>query len=126
MERRCVRHVVGENRRTLQAAAALAGGNRVEMGRLMLESHASLRDDYGVSCDELDFVVETARGVRGVFGARMTGGGFGGCAIALVEPDAVESIASRISDLYLSRFARQCTIFGVAPSGGAAIVVPAS
>jgi galactokinase len=89
IRRRC-RHVVSENERTLAAAAALPRSDLDEMGRLMYKSHDSLRDDYEVSCRELDMLVDIARGIPGVFGARMTGGGFGGCTVNLVRRDAVD------------------------------------
>jgi len=87
--RRC-RHVVSEDDRVGEAAAALERGDVAQFGRLMAESHRSLRDDYEVSCAELDLMVELAGKVDGVFGARMTGGGFGGCTINLVASDRVE------------------------------------
>lgn len=86
--RRC-RHVVSENARVLEAAQALKEGDLTCFGDLMYASHASLRDDYEVSCNELDLMVGLARKCRGVFGSRMTGGGFGGCTVTLVEADAV-------------------------------------
>ena len=70
------------------------------MGRLMYESHASLRDDYEVSCPELDLMVDLAKGLPGVYGSRMTGGGFGGCTVSLVKRDAVEKFKSEIGDKY--------------------------
>jgi galactokinase len=97
--RRC-RHVVTENERTLRAAEALDSDDLQTFGRLMCESHASLRDDYEVSCRELDLLVDVARDAAGVFGARMTGGGFGGCAIALVERSQVGDIIAHISRAY--------------------------
>lgn len=90
---RRARHVVTENARVVEFAAALAAGDETRAGGLMLESHASLRDDYEVSCPELDSAVEGLRRMPGVFGARMTGGGFGGSAIALAERERAESIA---------------------------------
>jgi galactokinase len=87
---RRARHVVGENWRTLFAAAALEAGRLDECGRMMNASHASLRDDYEVSCPELDALVEAARALPGVYGARMMGGGFGGCTINLVAEDCAE------------------------------------
>ncbi len=97
VRRRC-RHVVTENERTTQAAAALAAGDLVTVGRLMNGSHASLRDDYEVSCAELDLLVETAQTQPGVLGARMTGGGFGGCTVNLdcasIEHRAVAAISA--------------------------------
>lgn len=97
------RHIVTENARTLAAASALRAGNLEEVGRLMLASHASLRDDYQVSCRELDTLVELAAQVPGVFGARMTGGGFGGCAIALATPEAAQRLAHQIPAAYRAR-----------------------
>ena len=82
--RRC-HHVISENDRVLTSAAALEQGDFTAFGRLMNESHQSLRDDYAVSCEELDLMVRLAREVEGVYGARMTGGGFGGCTINLVK-----------------------------------------
>lgn len=87
-ETRCARHVITENTRTLAAAEALRARDLSAFGQFMLDSHASLRDDYEVSCPELDTLVELAMKVPGVFGARMTGGGFGGCAVAMTEPGA--------------------------------------
>lgn len=99
------RHVVSENARTLAAAEAFRSGNLEQVGRLMLASHASLRDDYQVSCPELDTLVELAAGVPGVFGARMTGGGFGGCAVALATPQAADRLAREIPAAYRKRHA---------------------
>src|SRR5581483_8420292 len=82
--RRC-RHVITENARVQQAASALSDGDLGRFGRLMAESHASLRDDYQVSCVELDTMVAIAQEQPGVYGSRMTGGGFGGCTINLVR-----------------------------------------
>jgi galactokinase len=89
---RRVRHVVTEDERTLRAANALRNNDFSEMGRLMYESHRSLRDDYEVSCAELDILVDIASQVEGVYGARMTGGGFGGCTVNLVKREAVPAL----------------------------------
>jgi galactokinase len=97
--RRC-RHVVSENARVLAAASALKSGDLAQFGRLMAESHCSLRDDYEVSCRELDVMVDLANALPGVIGARMTGGGFGGCAINLVEAQAAGSFARSIAQDY--------------------------
>ncbi len=86
--RRC-RHVVSEDERTVRAADALAAGDVALFGQLMDESHVSMRDDFEISCREVDQMVELNRAVDGVYGARMTGGGFGGCTISLVEAGAV-------------------------------------
>ncbi len=97
-----VRHVVDEDERTKAAVAALAEGDVAQVGRLMNESHASLRDLYEVSIPELDELVSLARRVDGVYGARMTGGGFGGCAIALVDDDAAENLLAHVTSQYYS------------------------
>jgi galactokinase len=97
--RRC-RHVVSENERVLAAADALNSGNIAEFGQLMNQSHQSLRDDYEVSCAELDLMVDLARKVDGVYGARMTGGGFGGCTVNLVRRESVDEFQSRVATGY--------------------------
>jgi galactokinase len=101
---RRARHVVTEIRRCLDAADALRAGKYDVMGTLMLASHASLRDDYEVSCEELDFMSDEAMKVSGVYGARMTGGGFGGSAIALCQPEAAEPLMAHIRRVYPQRF----------------------
>jgi galactokinase len=97
--RRC-RHVIGENARVLKAAAALERGDLEAFGNLMQESHRSLRDDFEVSCSELDLMVELAERVEGVYGTRMTGGGFGGCTIALVQTGRVEVFQRTVREGY--------------------------
>jgi|SRR5579862_1930757 len=100
--RRC-RHVVTENKRVQQAADALLNGDLPTLGQLMAESHCSLRDDYQVSCAELDTMVEIACAQPGVVGARMTGGGFGGCTINLVHADAAENFKLSVAAEYEKR-----------------------
>ena len=100
--RRRARHVVTENARTLRAADALERGDAPELGWLMDESHRSLRDDFEVSRAELDTIVTLARANPGCHGARMTGAGFGGCAVALVEADAAAAIARDVSHRYMA------------------------
>lgn len=117
---RCVRHVVGENARVERAAAALRDGDLKTVGELMLASHASLRDDYRVSCPELDAIVEIASGVPGVFGARMTGGGFGGCAVVLATPAGAEAARERLPSEYRRRTGRECEFWTVSAVAGAA------
>jgi galactokinase len=97
--RRC-RHIVTENERTLLAADALRANDTFRFGELMYGSHRSLRDDFQVSCLELDVLVDTAKQCDGVHGARMTGGGFGGCTINLVADDAVEAFRLQITKGY--------------------------
>jgi galactokinase len=102
IHRRC-RHVVTENDRVLRTADALTAGDLSTVGHLMAESHRSLRDDYEVSCPELDVMVEIASRLPGVIGARMTGGGFGGCTINLVHADATESVGHELAREYEDR-----------------------
>lgn len=109
-ETRCATHAIGEDRRTLEAAAALGAGELSRLGVLMIESHESLRDVYRVSCPELDSVVDAARGVPGVFGARMTGGGFGGCAIVLARAGAAEAAIGVVIAAFRTRFSRDCAV----------------
>jgi galactokinase len=97
--RRC-RHVIGENARVLQAAGALELWDLQAFGNLMRQSHRSLRDDFEVSCSELDVMVELAEQAEGVYGTRMTGGGFGGCTIALVQAGCVEAFKRTIQEGY--------------------------
>ncbi|HVH87616.1 MAG TPA: galactokinase [Terriglobales bacterium] len=97
--RRC-RHVITENQRVQHAAAMLEQDDLSGFGKLMRESHASLRDDYEVSCRELDVMVEIATGQPGVYGSRMTGGGFGGCTINLVAVEHAEQFRSKIAAEY--------------------------
>ena len=99
---RC-RHVITENARVLDASAALAAGDLTEFGRLMTASHNSLRDDFEVSCDELDCLVDIANGTEGVLGSRMTGAGFGGCTVTLIHMDAIETLRANLLP-YTDRF----------------------
>jgi galactokinase len=125
MSIRCARHVIGEIERTVQAAECIRRSDWNEFGRLMGASHVSLRDDYAVSCFELDAAVEIAQGIGrggGVFGARMTGGGFGGCAVALVETAAQESIMRQVSAAYRERTRIEATLFVSPPAAGASVV----
>jgi galactokinase len=118
--RRRARHVITENQRVLDFVAASRGCDLAMMGRLMAESHLSLRDDYQVSCAELDFLVETARSVRGVWGARMTGGGFGGCTVNLVEPQACDEFENAVGAAYRERFGVNAEIHILDAAAGAA------
>ena len=99
LRRRC-RHVISENLRVQEAGEAFEKGNLEAVGKLMAKSHASLRDDFEVSCRELDLMVEVARGIPGVWGARMTGGGFGGCTINLVQDENVDEFQERVKQGY--------------------------
>ncbi len=116
--RRC-RHVVTENARVLRAADALERGDLREFGRLMAESHRSMRDDFEISCAELDLLVELADKSPGVYGARMTGGGFGGCTINLVEAVEVEQFRSSVSAAYQQATGRTARIYVSEAAAGA-------
>jgi galactokinase len=116
------RHVNSENARVEAFAAAASGGNAREMGRLVTESHASLRHDYEVSCAELDFLVETALTVPGVLGARMTGGGFGGSTVNLVLRSALNSIGEVLTSRYNSVFGHTPELHECVASAGASQV----
>jgi galactokinase len=122
---RRARHVVTENARTRAAADALGGGDWRVAGTLMYESHRSLRDDFEVSAPELDTLVELAGDVGetgGVFGARMTGGGFGGCTVTLASTDRVAAIGERLAQEYHRRHDRALTWFVSRPARGAHII----
>ncbi len=122
---RRARHVITENARTLEAARAFATGQWQRAGELMVASHVSLRDDFEVSCAELDLLVELAIGLgttEGVYGSRMTGGGFGGCTVTLARKDAVAKIARVISGKYRDRCGIGPSIFVSRPARGAYIM----
>jgi len=116
--RRRAHHIVTENARVLAAVDALRSRDWHELGRLMTASHESLRDDYEVSCAELDAAVECAL-AQGAVGARMTGGGFGGSAIALVPTGQVGALTKAVTDDYATRAWERPTVFPVVPSSGA-------
>jgi galactokinase len=117
-----VRHVVTENDRVQEAATALSEGDLAHFGRLMADSHRSLRDDYEVSTPELDLMVELANGQEGVYGARMTGGGFGGCTINLVDSANAEQVQQRLEQNYETRTGLRPTIIICDASDGAGAV----
>jgi galactokinase len=117
--RRC-RHIASENERVNAAAAALGRADLTGFGRLMRESHRSLRDDYEVSCDELDLMVRIAEQIDGVYGARMTGGGFGGCTVNVVRTDAVARFRSLIAQRYAQGTGHAPEIYVCEAADGAA------
>jgi galactokinase len=118
---RRARHVVSENQRVLEAVKALESGNLVQFGELMNESHHSLRDDYEVSCKELDTLVELARKQPGVLGARMTGAGFGGCTVNLVHTEAAEAFALAVAKGYQEAVGLKAEVYICQASDGALI-----
>jgi galactokinase len=117
-----VRHVVTENDRVRKAAKALEMGDIAGFGRLMADSHRSLRGDYEVSNSELDLMVELGNGQEGVYGARMTGGGFGGCTINLVEAAHAQEVQQRLEQGYEARTGLRPTILICETSDGAGVV----
>jgi galactokinase len=116
------RHVITENDRVMKMAEGFRSGDLALAGRMMNESHASSRDDYDVSCEELDFLVETAQSCKGVYGARMSGGGFGGCIVALVENDVAKEIESRLNDAYNKKYDKTPGIFFTGAAEGAEVI----
>jgi galactokinase len=120
--RRRVRHVVSENVRVLESAEALRRGDIAAFGRAMIASHASMRDDYEISCRELDVMVEVALRVEGVLGARMTGGGFGGCAVSLVRDDAVERYLNEVPGAYRQATGIEPAVYVCKATDGASLV----
>jgi galactokinase len=120
--RRRARHVITENARTLKAAAYMKVGDAVSLGKAMNASHNSLRDDYEVSCAELDLMVELSLQQPGCYGARMTGAGFGGCAIALVKTQAAEPLAQQVGEQYTKETALIPEVYLCQPEEGASLV----
>jgi galactokinase len=113
------KHVVTEDARVNAFVAASAAGNVTAMGRRMVESHVSLREDYEVSCAELDFLVDAALTIDGVYGSRMTGGGFGGCTVTLLAESAADRFRAEIAKAYSKQFGITPTIYSCEPADGA-------
>ena len=120
--RRRARHVISENERTLAAAEAMRRGDAVGMGRLMNASHASMRDDFEISREEMDVMVALAQAEPACFGARMTGGGFGGAAVALVREERAEAFAISVGDAYQRATRLEPRIYICTATDGASIV----
>ena len=112
------RHAVYENNRTLEAVEALKDGRIEEFGKLMNASHVSLRDDFEVSCMELDVLAEEAWKVPGVIGSRMTGGGFGGCTVSIVKNEAIDRFKQQVGEAYKARVGYDCTFYIVSIGDG--------
>jgi galactokinase len=116
-------HVVRENQRTLDAVRALTAGDLKEVGKLMRESHNSLRDLYEVSCRELDLMVDAAQGLPGFCGGRMTGGGFGGCTVNLVCEENAADFARQVAERYRASTGIQPQIYLCSAEDGAAQIL---
>ena len=119
LPRNRARHIISENLRVEGFVAASKAGDKKKMGELFVASHRSLQHDYEVSCEELDFLADTAITLPGVFGARMTGGGFGGCTVNLVDPAAVDAFRSSLVAEYREKFQATAQIYECRPSAGA-------
>jgi galactokinase len=119
---RRARHVIGENDRTLLAVDAMKHGEAIEMGQLMQLSHMSLRDDFEVSSRELNIMVECAENQAGCYGARMTGAGFGGCAVALVRQDAAEAFSVGVAGEYKTATGLTPNVYICTATNGAEVV----
>jgi galactokinase len=121
IHRRC-RHIVTENARVLDAERALKAGDFVACGKAMNASHASMRDDFEITCPEIDFLAGFAQAQRGVYGSRMTGGGFGGCTVSLFEQDAVEPVKEVLLEAYRQACGLDAEVYVCSPSGGAGLI----
>ena len=113
---RRARHVITENHRVLESVAAMKAGDLRRLAELFDASHASQRDDFDVSVPEIDLLVSLAQAEPGVYGARLTGGGFGGSIVALVEENAAPGVASRVATAYRDRSGRQATVLVPQPA----------
>lgn len=116
---RRAKHAVAENQRTIEAVNSLKEGNIERFGELMNQSHISLRDDYEVSCEEIDVLVDLAWKVPGVIGSRITGGGFGGCTVSIVKNDAVGTFIDCIGKAYKEKVGHEAEFYTVDIGGGA-------
>ena len=119
---RRARHAVAENQRTIQAAEALEKGDIREFGQLMNASHLSLKEDYEVSCKELDILVEEAWNIDGVLGSRMMGAGFGGCTVSIVEENAVNEFITKVGENYKERTGLTPEFYVVVTGNGASVL----
>ncbi|MBS4981766.1 MAG: galactokinase [Lachnospiraceae bacterium] len=116
------KHAVYENQRTIRAVEALKANRIEEFGKLMNESHRSLRDDYEVSCEEIDILVDLAWKTEGVIGSRITGGGFGGCTVSIVKNDAVDEFIKNIGEQYLEKVGHEAEFYVVEIGDGARVL----
>ncbi|MYI40528.1 MAG: galactokinase, partial [Chloroflexi bacterium] len=120
--RRRARHVISENERTLQAQDAMLADDAEALGRLMIASHTSLRDDFEVSSPALDAIVDCANADPGCYGARMTGAGFGGCAVALARAEAAADFARRVGAAYEAATGNKPVLYATHASAGASTI----
>jgi galactokinase len=119
---RKVLYVIRENQRVLLFSKAIEAKDHNTMGQLMYETHEGLSKNYKVSCEELDFLVDHTKPMEQVYGARMMGGGFGGCTINLISEDAVEGFKAKIQDAFSEKYGRPCFIYDVKISKGTHLI----
>jgi galactokinase len=123
LTRRRARHVISENARTLEAVEAMRQGDAARLGALMDASHSSLRDDFEVSNEALNTMVSIARAQPGCYGARLTGAGFGGCAVALVDLPAAAAFTAVVGEKYYKQTALKPAVYVCEAAEGASIVL---
>lgn len=116
---RRARHAVYENQRTIDAVSLLQNNDIKGFGKLMNESHVSLRDDYETSCPETDVLAEIAWSIPGVYGSRITGGGFGGCTVSIIDNDAIDAYRGKVDEVYEKKTGRKADIYVVSVGEGA-------
>lgn len=119
VKERRAKHAVAENQRTIEAVAALGAGDIERFGQLMNQSHVSLRDDYEVSCEEIDILVDLAWKIPGVLGSRITGGGFGGCTVSIVKNDSIDAFIETVGKAYLEKVGHEAEFYTVEIGDGA-------
>ena len=117
--RKRARHIISDTQRVIDLAAAAREGDLLEMGRLFVASHRSMQYDYEITCDEIDFLVDTAIKLPGVYGSRMTGGGFGGCTVSLVAPESVGGFKEKLTAAYQERYQLTPMFYDCEPAEGA-------
>ncbi len=117
--RKRARHVVSDTQRVVDFAVASRQNDLLEMGRLFVASHRSMQYDYEITCEEVDFMVDTAIKLPGVYGSRMTGGGFGGCTVTLVKPDTVDAFQQKLTQAYRERYNLTPVFYDCEPAAGA-------
>ena len=117
--RKRARHIISDTQRVVDLAAAAEKKDLHEMGRLFVASHRSMQYDYEITCEEVDFLVDTAIKLPGVYGSRMTGGGFGGCTVSLIAPESVMEFEQKLTAAYQERYQLTPIFYNCEPAAGA-------
>jgi len=117
--RKRARHVITDSQRVLDLGKAANAGDLAEMGQLFVDSHRSMQQDYEITCEEIDYLVERALRIPAVYGARMTGGGFGGCTVNLVAPEVEERFRNELAEDYKKQFGIDAVFYDCVPAAGA-------